>query len=46
MIRAKGGPLRPGWVQLSPDPFTEAMGDIVLMHWPFWRNPPCFADIY
>lgn len=46
MIRAKGGPLRPGWVQLSPDPFTEAMGDIVLMRWPFWRNPPHFADIY
>ncbi len=46
MIRAKGGPLRPDWVQLSPDPFTEATGDIVLRRWPFWRDQPRFADIY
>ena len=46
MIRAKGGPLRPDWVQLSPDPFTEAMGDIVLRCWPFWRDQPRFADVY
>lgn len=46
MIRAKGGPLRPGWVQLSLDPFTAEQGDIVLMRWPFWRDQPRFADVY
>ncbi len=46
MIRAKGGPLRPDWVQLSPDPFTAAWGDMFLSLWPFWRDQPRFADIY
>lgn len=46
MLRAKDGPLRPDWVQLSPDPSTAVKGDIFLHLWPFWRDQPCFADIY
>ena len=41
MIRAKGGPLRPAWVQ-TPDPsvpYTHTLPAI----WPLYRDPPLFS---
>ncbi len=46
MILAKGGPLRPFWVQFAPDPFTAAQGDTFLTEWPVFRDRPLFADVY